>query len=125
MQLPGQFAPPYGRVLLALTDTLVAGTASLRSLGGSMGEVRRLYVRPQTRRGGVGRALMTTLIDEAFSIDYHELRLETLDGMRDAHALYHSLGFVETARYRPTTSEHDITLCMTMRLNAEQQVTRA
>lgn len=116
MQLPGEFAPPRGLLLLALTDTLIAGCVGLRDLDSGMCEVRRLYVRPQARGQGVGRALMTTLIGEARTIGYHEMRLETLDVMRDAHALYHSLGFIETARYRPATSEHDQTMSMAMKL---------
>ena len=118
MQLPGEFAPPRGRLLLALTDTLVAGVVGVRDLGdpaassGQVCEVRRLFVRPQARKGGVGRALMTALIDAAHNIGYHEMRLESLDAMPEAQALYRSLGFVDTARYRPPTSEHDRTVSM-------------
>ncbi len=112
MQLPGEFAAPRGRLLLALTDTLVAGSIGLRDLGSGVCEVRRLFVRSQARGHGVGRALMATLLTEARSVGYSAIRLETLESMREAQALYHSLGFVQIAPYRPPTSEHDRTVSM-------------
>ena len=116
MQLPGEYEPPSGRLLLALTDTLVAGVVGLRNLGDGVCEVRRLYVRPQVRGQGVGRALMTTLTDEALKVGYCEVRLETLEVMREAQTLYRSLGFVDIPRYRPPTSEHDRTISMGLKL---------
>ncbi len=98
--------------MLALTDTLIAGSVGLRCLEEGVCEVRRLFVRPQARGHGVGRALMATLIDEARTAGYSAIRLETLEAMREAQMLYHSLGFVQIAPYRPPTSEHDRTMSM-------------
>lgn len=117
MQLPGEFAPPRGRLLLALTDTLVAGCACLHDAGDGVCEVRRLYVRPKARGLGVGQALLTTLIDEARTIGYIRMRVELLNEMLSARALLDAVGFVQTAPYRPLTSEDDRTTCMALALH--------
>jgi len=60
---------------------------------------KRLYVRPPLRRRGVGRALVSRLLDEARAIGYTSLRLDSAGYMTAAHALYRSLGFREIAPY--------------------------
>ncbi len=117
MQLPGEYATPRGRLLLAFTDTLIAGSVALRDLDNGVCEVRRLFVRPQARGLGLGRALMTTVMAEARIAGYPAIRLETLETMCEAQALYRSLGFVEIAPYRPPTSEHDRTVSMELTLS--------
>jgi putative acetyltransferase len=103
-------------LLLGLTSTLVAGVVGLRPLNAHIGEVKRLYVRPAARRRGTGRMLMTTLIGEARRVGYRSLCLETLEAMIEARALYHSLGFREIARYRPTANADDRTISMALEL---------
>ena len=93
--LPGAYAPPRGRLLLAGPHDRPHGCIALRPLphdGGtaesiSMGEVKRLYVRPEARGGGLGRALVDALVAEARAIGYRELKLDTLATMREARAL--------------------------------------
>jgi len=105
--LPGAYAPPRGRLLLAGPHDRPHGCIALRPLphvGGtgesiSIGEVKRLYVRPEARGGGLGRALVDALVAEARAIGYRELKLDTLATMREARALYASLGFRECAAY--------------------------
>ncbi|SRR6266404_892375 len=99
-ELPGDYAPPSGRLFLADDGDDVMGCVALRKIGDSVGEMKRLYVRPQFRGRGLGRTLTEKLIAEAKQIDYASLRLDTLPGKMDqAIAMYRSLGFKEIAPY--------------------------
>jgi GNAT superfamily N-acetyltransferase len=98
--LPGGYAPPRGRLLLAWVGGRTAGCVALREIDADTCEMKRLYVRPTFRGKGVGRALAQRVIDEARSIGYRRMRLDAIENMREAVALYRSLGFVEIAPYR-------------------------
>jgi putative acetyltransferase len=103
--LPGAYAPPRGRLLLAGSADAAAGCIALRELAiagaaaGATGEVKRLYVAPAARGTGLGAALARALIREARAIGYAELKLDTLDFMSEAQALYGRLGFSRCAPY--------------------------
>jgi ribosomal protein S18 acetylase RimI-like enzyme len=103
--LPGDYAPPRGVLLLAERDQRSVGCVALRPLHANangdarVGEVKRLYVAPDDRGGGAGRALMTALIERARDLRYDELKLDTLATMTAAQALYASLGFRACERY--------------------------
>jgi GNAT superfamily N-acetyltransferase len=98
--LPGDYAPPAGRLLLARWQGALAGCVALHQFGDGVGEMKRLYVRDDFRGHGIGRALATRVIDEARAIGYRAVRLDTLARMHEAVALYRTLGFVDIAPYR-------------------------
>jgi ribosomal protein S18 acetylase RimI-like enzyme len=97
--LPGYYARPAGRLLLASNGASALGVVGLRSVGGADCEMKRLYVRPAGRGLGLGRLLTTTLIKEARLAGYHRMLLDSLPTMTEAQALYRSLGFTEIAAY--------------------------
>jgi carbonic anhydrase len=104
VSLPGEYAPPRGRLLLAEWEGRLAGCVALHPLddGGDVCEMKRLYVRDADRGRGIGRALALWAIDEARAMRYRRLVVDTLARLPPAVALYRALGFRETAAYRPS-----------------------
>ena len=100
-ELPGDYAPPEGRLLLAEYEGQLAGCVALHKLETSVCEMKRLYVQPQLRGKRLGRALADRIISEARGIGYQRMRLDTVEPrMKDAVAMYRKIGFREIAAYR-------------------------
>jgi putative acetyltransferase len=93
--LPGDYREPGGALLLARGR----GCVAIRRVDGASCELKRLYVRPAARGGGLGRMLAEAAIARARELEYRQLLLDTTPGMEAAHELYRSLGFRETAPY--------------------------
>jgi putative acetyltransferase len=104
--LPGDYVPPEGRLLLATSDGQAAGCVALHKSAPNISEMKRLYVRPQFRGKGLGKALAERVINEARAIGFKKLRLDTVEPvMRAAVAMYRQLGFREIAPYRENPIE--------------------
>jgi GNAT superfamily N-acetyltransferase len=99
--LPGDYAPPHGRLLLARSGDQPAGCVALHRLHAYYCEMKRLFVRPQFRGNGLGSTLIRRVIEDARQIGYRFMRLDTVEPvMQQAVQIYRNLGFREIAAYR-------------------------
>jgi ribosomal protein S18 acetylase RimI-like enzyme len=99
--LPGDYAPPDGRLFLAYWNHEAAGCVALRKIEPDICEMKRLYLRPKFRGKGIGRTLAEFIISQGRNLGYKKMRLDTIQSnMQDAIALYRQLGFNEIGPYR-------------------------
>lgn len=118
-ELPGDYAPPQGRLLLAEWDGEAAGCVALHPLDSQTCEMKRLYLRPPYRGKGLGRTLVQRVIDAARAIGYLRMRLDTVEPlMKDAVALYRRFGFRDIPPYR----ENPIPGAMYLELELNREV---
>jgi putative acetyltransferase len=106
--LPGQYAPHRGRLLSASEKGEAIGCVALRPISDSVGEMKRLFVRPAFRGQGIGRKLAEQIVVEGRTIGFAVIRLDTLPAMNTATRLYASLGFVRCAPYYDTPLQETI-----------------
>ena len=102
--LPGDYAPPAGRLLVADVSSELVGCVAIRPQAPGVCELKRLYVKPSHRGRGLGRRLLEALLAEAVVAGYREAVFDTLESMTAALTLYRSLGFAETEPY----NEHPV-----------------
>lgn len=111
--LPGRYAPPTGRLLMARQGDTAVGCVALRKIGEDLCEMKRLYVRPAFQRQGIGRALAEAILQQARHIGYRRMRLDTV--LEPARALYRSLGFVEIPPYQEVPIEGVVFMELSLR----------
>jgi len=119
-ELPGDYTPPEGRLLLAECNGEITGCVAMHKFAEGICEMKRLYLRPKFRGKGLGRTLAEAIIAEATALGYRIMRLDTVEPvMRDAVAMYRRLGFVEIPSYRANPMQG--TLYMELQLNTDAQ----
>lgn len=91
--LPGKYAPPRGRLLLALVGDRPAGCVALREISPDACEMKRMFVYPELHGHGVGRALGEAVIRAAREAGYRSMLLDTSFRQAEAQGLYRRLGF--------------------------------
>lgn len=96
---PGDFTPPAGVFLVVRAHGGVAGCGALRTEEGGVGEIRRMWIAPELRGRGAGRALLATLEGQAREYGCAKIRLDTAAELHEARALYESVGYVEIPAY--------------------------
>jgi GNAT superfamily N-acetyltransferase len=119
---------PRGRLVVAHAGAEVVGVGALKPVDATEAEIKRMYVRPQARGQGVGRAVLERLLADAYAIGFRVARLETMTFMREAHALYRSLGFQARPSFDGEASLSGLepfTLFMELRLARTQPVGEA
>lgn len=97
--LPGKYAPPLGRLILAWDGDQAVGCVALRPVDAQTAEMKRLYVRPAYRAQKLGRLLAERICQEARTAGYRRICLDTLPTMTSALRLYEALGFKPVAPY--------------------------
>lgn len=116
--LPGKFAPPEGRLIMAVTSEQPIGCAALRPIDTRVCELKRMFVLPQFRRQGVGRALSKRLVEDARAIGYELMRLDTGNFLSAAIQLYESLGFQRIDPYNDVPEDiREIAIFMELALD--------
>lgn len=112
--LPGKYSPPKGSLMLAYVGGRAAACAALRYVSDDICELKRVFVRDDFRGSGLGRGIVSRMIDEARALGYGYMRLDTLPSMAAAQKLYFSLGFHEIEPY--IYNPHKGTLYMELKL---------
>jgi ribosomal protein S18 acetylase RimI-like enzyme len=115
--LPGAYGPPHGRLLVARRGGEVVGCVAVRRLGDGVCEMKRLYVRPGLRGGGLGQRLIEAALAAGHDLGYRMVRLDTLERMTAARALYIRLGFAVIPAYYPNPAPGVV--CLEKRLAGE------
>ena len=117
-ELPGEYAPPRGDLYIARNGDDTVGMVAFRARPNGRAEMKRLFVRPSARGGGVGRLLVQHVIDAARAAGHTHMILDTLPVMQDAQRMYEHFGFRDIAPYydSPIAGTRFLELDLTTRL---------
>lgn len=94
-----KFSPPEGQIVLVIDGARVVGLGCLKRLKPGIAEIKRMYIRPEARGSGLGRALLNALLAQAKAVGYSQVWLDSAGFMKSAHSLYRSVGFREIDPY--------------------------
>lgn len=119
--LPGDYSPPTGCLLLAMVEKNAAGCVALRRLQNDVCEMKRLYVKPEFRNMKIGKALTKAAIGEAKRLAYKRMRLDSLPSMKEAQSLYKSLGFERITPYRFNPAEGTVFMELSLDVATKRQ----
>lgn len=97
--LPGKYAPPSGVLLLATHQGVAAGCVALRQIDQAACEMKRMFVYPEFHGLGIGRALADAVIEQARTLNYETILLDTSVKQGEAQALYRRCGFRRIGPY--------------------------
>jgi putative acetyltransferase len=98
--LPAQYSEPTGCIILCYENDKPIGCVGLRKFAEDVCEMKRLYLRKEARGKGIGRVLAIKIIEKAKELGYKKMQLDTIETMKEAIALYKSMGFKEIKPYR-------------------------
>jgi putative acetyltransferase len=118
--LPGKYAEPDGCIILAKQDDAVAGCVAMRKIEPGICEMKRLYVRPAYRALGVGKILVTAIIEKGRAAGYAKMRLDTVASMQGAIKLYERFRFVPTTAYCENPLEDPVFLELDLTVNTHK-----
>jgi GNAT superfamily N-acetyltransferase len=104
--LPGDYVAPGGALLVARQGEVALGCIALKPLALGVGEVKRLYLRPEGRGQGIGKALVAAILERARQAGYREVMLDTMAHLVEAQALYRGFGFEPVASFRDSPYPH-------------------
>lgn len=105
-----QYGAPNGCLLLVLNGETTVGCAGVRRWNDDIAELKRMYLKPETRGKGMGRELLQTALEHARQLGYRNIRLDTLPTMKAAIAIYRESGFTDIPAYRENPIEGAIYL---------------
>lgn len=94
-----KYALPEGRLYVVYADGRLAGCIGLKKNDGESCELKRLYVREEFRKNGIGRLLVDKIVSDAHEIGYKRIFLDTFAFLDTAVRMYRKIGFVETESY--------------------------
>ena len=89
-----KYSAPTGALFIATYNAIPVGCIALQPLlEAQTCEMKRLYVDPEYRKFGIGNALVKALLQEAKTMDYTLMKLDTLERLQAAIKLYQKFGF--------------------------------
>jgi putative acetyltransferase len=116
---PAEVAPGRGAFLVAYRDDTPVGCGAVRRLDSDTAEIKRMYVAPQLRGHGVGRALVDALEREARDLGVQRLVLETGIRQMAAMAMYRRAGFIDIPAFGEYQASSTTSVCMAKELGAD------